>query len=177
MSKEIISNADSDWQWIENNFKFYGLKVRLKPEGNRIFIDVESSINTDQHYIQNSYNYLTSLTSYYITGSYNISSYQLFGILATAAEIKISPWTSEAGFWANSWKMIAVWLDRSIDGYTSVLRIFKEKYPECTKIILTTSSSSDHPLNVTVSDDGYIEGFNQLKINGAVIDLDLPIDV
>lgn len=140
----------------------------LKSEGNKVFIDVESSINSDQHYIQSVYNYLKSLTSNNITGSYHICSYQLRSILATAAEIKVVPWTSDAGLFTDSWRMIAIWLDRSLS-YATLLSLFKEKYPHCTEIVLTTSTPHSYPLNITVSGDDYLEGFNQLKISGDVI--------
>lgn len=168
MSKKDSSDNNSEWRWIESSFKNYGLKVRLKPENTRIIIDVESSINSDQHYIQQALNYLKSLIANKFPGYYNISSCELFGILATAAEIEIVPQTSDAGPLANSWLMIFMWLDYSLDSFASLLKHFKEKYPNCTEIELTTSNPQT---KICINNDGNIQDFNLLEINGPIIDL------
>jgi hypothetical protein len=173
MSKDFSScNTKSDWLQIENSFKNYGLKVRLKLEDTRVLIDVESSINSDEHYIQYIANYCKSLIVNWVTGSYKISSYQLFGILATAAGIKVSPTTSDTGPLVDSWYFIYAWLDDMGISYGNVLPQFKKQYPGCSSIVLTTSNDAESQIDVSVVDDGNIGDFGQLNIHGAVIDLD-----
>jgi hypothetical protein len=171
MSKDLALSTNSDWHWVESSFKNYGLKVRLKSENEKIFIDVESSISTDKHYLQYISNCFQSLIANNVTSSYHISSYQLFGILATAAGIKVSPTTSDTGPLVDSWYFIYAWLDDMGISYGNVLPQFKKQYPGCSSIVLTTSNDAESQIDVSVVDDGNIGDFGQLNIHGAVIDL------